>query len=737
MKKRIHLGLFLGIGLLMSSLSACGLQGAVGPEGPKGDAGQIGPQGPAGSNGKDGRDGSNGKDGADGKDGKDGSDGKDGKDGADGLPGADGATWLTGSGAPSSSSGVDGDLFLDTETYDLFLKTNGEWSNIGNIKGADGQNAETYGLTYTITFDSLGGELINSEETIVAKYGDTIVLPEAERENFIFTGWYTGFGINDGKFTSTTPVTKNIVLYAGWEAEQSFTVYFHTNGGSTIETIQYQNNTSVASLPSPSKIDYAFYGWYYDEGLAQRVTYPFTISKDLDLYAKWVDAYYEISFDTMGGLAIDSESYIAGTELTELPTPSKNYYSFAGWYLDSGYVAPATLPFELHENMTLYAKWNTTNSTIRFNSNLGSDVANKIVTTGSYLTADNMPSPTRKDYTFAGWYTNPGLTVPVSYPYLVNGDVTFYAKWNDDYAGFTRISTLAQLKSISSMSGNYLLTQDIDCLGQALTMIGTTNSPFSGIFEGANHRISNFTLSAKNGETENYGLFVSNTGIIRNLKLSGGTMSLGTIYGNSSNDSIASFGGLTGTNSGTISRVSVDVGINATSDSYASKYYVGGIAGRNKSGGNINNCLFTGHINTTLTGCNSYNKTRHYVGGICGDNSTSTISKCVYAGSMESTCDYRGSHYISGIANNGSLVDCLALKEFTTSYMSSDAVSYGGTLTNCYKYSGLTVSTTNGNSASSSQINSSSFYENTLHYSSAIWDYESLNYNYGTYVSLR
>jgi hypothetical protein len=59
-----------------------------------------------------------------------------GSNGIDGVDGTDGNTITTGSGAPSGGS--DGDLYVDTDTYDLYENQSGSWSNVGNIQGAEG-----------------------------------------------------------------------------------------------------------------------------------------------------------------------------------------------------------------------------------------------------------------------------------------------------------------------------------------------------------------------------------------------------------------------------------------------------------------------------------------------------------------------------------------------------------------------------------------------------------------------
>jgi hypothetical protein len=72
-----------------------------------------------------------------------------GAQGDPGTNGTDGATWHTGSGAPSSGLGADGDFYLRTDTYDVYLKSGGSWSISVNIKGPQGDP----GAPGTTTFD--------------------------------------------------------------------------------------------------------------------------------------------------------------------------------------------------------------------------------------------------------------------------------------------------------------------------------------------------------------------------------------------------------------------------------------------------------------------------------------------------------------------------------------------------------------------------------------------------------
>ena len=698
-----------------------------------------------------------------GSDGKDGVDGSDGVSGKDGVDGKDGTVWSTGNYDPLDEYGKNGDFFLNTYSFDIFLKNNDKWDKLGNIKGSDGKDgvdgkdgidgkdgndAETYNISYTITFDALGGKLTNSQNVIIAKYGETINLPIAEKDNFIFKGWYTGFGINDGKFTNATPITSNITLYACWEAINEYTVYFNTNGGSNLEPINYQNNIEVDKLPAPTKVDYTFYGWYYDEGLSNRVTYPFIIEKDIEVYAKWIDAYYFLSFDTHGGEIIDNKSFIAGTEIIDLPTPSKTYYVFDGWYMDSGYSTPVTLPFEIHENITIYAKWTTTDSVVSFNTNGGDNLSDKIVQTGTYLLETNMPTPIRKNYTFDGWYADVSLKTKISYPYVVGEDITLYAKWTDNYSGYTKISSYSQLCSINKMNGKYVLTQDIDCNGYAINQIGSETNPFSGVFDGNGYTISNYTLNISNAVKVDgvylgdYGLFSKNNGTIINLKID----TVLTINCIGEINSSFHVGSIVGENTGTISSCGFYGEIKATKAQKGGYLHVGGIVGKNTSSGFINNCIFGGRLEGGVGDDGIIYSAKSQVGGISGSNQ-GTITLCVNAGSLFSKNPYCSGAvtgkqtYVSGIANGGIINNCLVLISIDGTNISYGSdIGYGSTVSNCYKYENiLLVGSTKQEKAtgvSYSKINSKSFYTNQLYFNTSIWNVNNLDYSCGFYIDL-
>ena len=126
---------------------AVGATGAQGPAGNNGAAGVQGPIGLTGATGAAGPQGAVGVTGAQGPTGNNGATGAQGPiglTGNDGIDGLDGNTILNGIINPVSTTGIDGDFYLNTITNNLFgPKNGGVWSAGVNLIGTNGLNGKT------------------------------------------------------------------------------------------------------------------------------------------------------------------------------------------------------------------------------------------------------------------------------------------------------------------------------------------------------------------------------------------------------------------------------------------------------------------------------------------------------------------------------------------------------------------------------------------------------------------
>ncbi len=140
------------------------------------------------------------------------------------------------------------------------------------------------------------------------------------------------------------------------------TVTFDANGGTVdVETMITDRSSKLASLPTASRENYTFDGWF--DAADKQVTTDTVYYADTKLTAKWtaktpVSTTYTITFDAAGGTVTPNEMTTgADGKLASLPTPTRDGYTFDGWFdgdkqvtTDTVYSAAATLTAKWTKN---------------------------------------------------------------------------------------------------------------------------------------------------------------------------------------------------------------------------------------------------------------------------------------------------------------------------------------------------------------------------------------------------
>ncbi|MDR3318404.1 MAG: InlB B-repeat-containing protein, partial [Clostridiales bacterium] len=70
-------------------------------------------------------------------------------------------------------------------------------------------------------------------------------------------------------------------------ASVEYTVTFNANGGSEVNPVTVGENGQIAAAPVTARAAYTFEGWYTDAGLTNKVGFPYTVTGNITLYAKW------------------------------------------------------------------------------------------------------------------------------------------------------------------------------------------------------------------------------------------------------------------------------------------------------------------------------------------------------------------------------------------------------------------------------------------------------------------
>jgi hypothetical protein len=232
-----------------------------------------------------------------------------------GNKGSDGTSVLTGEGIPSNTSGIDGDSYIDTITWDFYLKVSGAWVKKGNIKGEDYYSANPQGLRYYPLDD--GSFAVGGGES---KYLSDVIIPSVYHSGNvvkIVDGAFDGFDIKSITIPSTvTSIGKEAfkdcaklssVIYG--EAKQNvFTFNGYTSLFGNVESIGL-NAFENTKLPHVEGTD-------GDTGANAELT--FTGMKDISTsldYSFALNTYTDISSN--GTINITSDSF---TEEVDMKT---------------------------------------------------------------------------------------------------------------------------------------------------------------------------------------------------------------------------------------------------------------------------------------------------------------------------------------------------------------------------------------------------------------------------------
>ncbi len=137
---------------------------------------------------------------------------------------------------------------------------------------------------------------------------------------------------------------------------------------------------------------------------------------------------YKVTFDSNGGSSVSSQTVEKGKTATKPANPTREGYTFGGWYIDINSNNEYNFSTEVTKNITLIAKWVESGEkentyTITFNVDGGDSVEPVDVKDGKIA---SLPTPTRSGYNFLGWYNGDKKYEVGS---EITGNITLTAKW--------------------------------------------------------------------------------------------------------------------------------------------------------------------------------------------------------------------------------------------------------------------------------------------------------------------
>ena len=283
----------------------------------------------------------------------------------------------------------------------------------------------------TLTLNANGGTCDTSSVSAFSGY-PVGTLPAAAREYWTFKGWYTA-SVGGTLVGTDTSFTADTTLYAHWEG-LPYTVTFNKDG-TVIETRTGKVGEKLGALPSPTKDNYTFRGWFtaLEGGTEVTQDYIQYTTADLTVYAVWTNNPYTVYFHSnYGSDSVTTKTGVVDVQLGDLPALERAYYTLGGWFtastggteVTSAYVQSTT------DDLHLYAHWTPLPYTVTFDANGGSVSPNTKTAYVDTLIGE-LPVPTRAYYTFSGWYIEGDSPVHVtaSYQQDTDANITATARW--------------------------------------------------------------------------------------------------------------------------------------------------------------------------------------------------------------------------------------------------------------------------------------------------------------------
>ena len=272
--------------------------------------------------------------------------------------------------------------------------------------------ANAYNFTYLDWDDSVIETQLVDYWTDLTPFMATA--PEPTRTGYNFNGFEptveSAMPIDDGG-TPRMPAG-DLILQATYRIN-SYTITFDSNGGSAVADLEEDYDIPISAPEAPTKAGLTFDQWYADEGLT--IPYVFTTmpAENITLYAQWLAT---VLFDSNGGSAIDSQVVAELNVPDEPEDPTREGYTFSGWFTDNGtFLNEYDFLTSITEDTALYAKWVVNTYTLQF-----VDHDDSVLQTADYdfdadLSGVTAPEdPTRTGYTFVEWDSSVPATMPAN-----------------------------------------------------------------------------------------------------------------------------------------------------------------------------------------------------------------------------------------------------------------------------------------------------------------------------------
>ena len=203
-----------------------------------------------------------------------------------------------------------------------------------------------------VSFMEADGTKIETRQFVA---GGLIDYKPAEKTGYTFAGWYTDKALTQA-WKDTDTVSAHTTLYAKWNDDfKTVTVHYNYKDAPENAIYSVRCGAAVEKPLDPSRDMYKFVGWYdaAEGGSAWDFSQP--VTADMDLYAHWTEDFWTVTLHHQDGKTADKDIYaVRGTPAANPGDPSREGYTFDGWYTEDTYKNKWNFSDKVTGDMDLY-----------------------------------------------------------------------------------------------------------------------------------------------------------------------------------------------------------------------------------------------------------------------------------------------------------------------------------------------------------------------------------------------
>ncbi len=266
--------------------------------------------------------------------------------------------------------------------------------------------------TYEVKYYTFKNDVTNPNKlpaTDEYLLGETVTEQSISNPGYTFDGWFNA--ADDQPFTfgfTMTDISEPYILYGKWTPIVYTVTYILNDDEDSQATNPVENPeefTIEDSIPltEPQRPGYNFTGWQSDSVTVTTVGGAIT---NITLSAQWQLIRYDITYDTDGGINnFDNPRDFNVEETFDLLPAIKEGYTFDGWKNQNNEIM-SEIPLGTSGDLTLTAQWTLNSHLLKYRNFTGQSETSVSRDYGETL---GMPTPTRRGYSFDGWFdTNNG-----------------------------------------------------------------------------------------------------------------------------------------------------------------------------------------------------------------------------------------------------------------------------------------------------------------------------------------